>query len=87
MNRTLFAINLSVAEVTGWAKTLSLVRNRTADGVDSASTGFKTRQDAAVLLTSFVHVAIIVTFTFILLATDSRITRVAAGTAANCAVV
>jgi hypothetical protein len=83
----LFAINLSVAEVTGWAETLGLVVNRAADGVDSASSGFETRQDAAVVLAALFHVAIAVAFAFVLLATDSRISGVAVGAEANCSVV
>lgn len=59
---------------------MSSVRDGPAVGVDSASARFQTRKDATVVLATFVRVAVTVPFAFVLLATDGRISSIAART-------
>ncbi len=58
-----------------------------AIGVDSASVGFQTGQDAAVVLAALVHIAVFVFVALVLLAFDGRISGVAAGAEADGPVV
>lgn len=52
---------------------MRLVRDGPTDSIDTASTGFETRQDAAVILAALFHVAIAIAFAFVLLATNGWI--------------
>ena len=83
----MLAFDLSVAIVTRWAETLSSVSDGPAHGVDSASSGFQTRQDAPVVLAAFVHVAVVVFLALVLRASDCRISGVSAGADAHGSVV
>ena len=83
----MFAFHLRVAVISGRAETGGPVRNSSAHGVLSASSGLEAGDDAATLLAALVHSAVLVLFALVLDALGGRIAAKAAWTEADGLVV
>lgn len=81
------AFNLSVPEISWRAEALGTVSHHPTVGVDTASAGLQTGQDAPVAQAALVRVAVTVRFALVLGTSDRRIAAVAAWAQADGPVV